>query len=184
MNKNSRWMHVIAFFICLAGSAILMWCFPDLRKGQSATLGSAGVFITLYGVIFAIIEVFRLRSASDLAEKEAKRVFNSITNLVTAREIIECQTKIEIAVAAIDEKRTIPSASLCSIVKLYSQVFHNEVGDEKSEHRKNRSVVQSYYISGKSPLKASENTKQALLGIAGHLAQLQGSTKNFAEYSK
>lgn len=184
MNLNSRWMHIIAFSACFIGAGGLIFLFPDLKKDQPTTLGTAGVFLTLYGVIFAIIELVRLKSASYLANKEARRVFDTVTNLVTAREIIECQTKIEIAVEAIDEKRAIPSASLCSIVKLYSQVFHNEVGDENSEHRRNRSIVQSYYINGRPPPKTSENTKNALLGIAGHLAQLQGSTKNFSEYTK
>lgn len=184
MNLNSRWIHIIVFFVCFIGAGILIFYFPDLKKDQPTALGSAGVFLTLYGVIFAIIELSRLKSASHLANKEARRVFDIVTNLATAREIIECQTKIEIAVEAIDAKMIIPSASLCSIVKLYSQVFHHEVGDENSEHRKNRSTVQSYYISGQLPAKNSKNTKKALLGIAGHLAQLQGSTKNFAEYAK
>lgn len=184
MNLNSRWMHILAFLVCFIVAGMLIFYFPDLKRDQPTTLGTAGVFLTLYGVTFAIIELVRLKSASYLANKEARRVFDMVTNLATAREIIECQTKIEIAVEAIDEKRIIPSASLCSIVKLYSQVFHHEVGDENSEHRKNRSIVQSYYISGRLPAKNSENTKKALLGIAGHLAQLQGSTKNFAEYTE
>ncbi|MGE6790852.1 hypothetical protein ACQKFS_02350 [Pseudomonas guineae] len=184
MNLNSKWIHIITFLACFIGAGVLILLFPELKKDQPTTLGTAGVFLTLYGVTFAIIELVRLKSASFLANKEARRVFDIATNLVTAREIIECQTKIEIAVEAIDEKRLIPSASLCSIVKLYSQVFHHEVGDDNSEHRKHRSIVQAYYISGQLPPKSSGNTKKALLGIAGHLAQLQGSTNNFAEHIK
>lgn len=184
MNLNSKWMHIINFFVCLIGAGGVILLFPGLRKDQSTTLGTIGVFLTLYGVTFAIIELIRLKSASYLASKEAKRIFDMVTNLATAREIIECQTKIEIAVEAIDKKKGIPSASLCSIIKLYSQVFHNEVGDENSEHRKNRSIIQSYCINGQPLSNTSVKTKSALLGIAGHLAQLQGTTKNFSEYTK
>jgi hypothetical protein len=184
MDIHSKKVHLIAVALCFVVAVLVVVLFPGLRKDESALLGTAGAFITLYGVIFAIIEVLRLKSASKLAEDEARRVFDSVVNLVTAREIIECQTKIEHAVEAIDENRLVPSASLCGIVKLYSQVFHEEVGKEESEHRRHRSTVESYYVSGRPKNEVSGNVKKAFLGIAGHLAQLQGSTKNFAEYKK
>ena len=83
MDINGRWMHVAVFFVCLVGAGMLIFFFSDLTKDQPTTLGTIGVFLTLYGVFFAIVEVARLRSASELAKREANRVFDSVTNLVT-----------------------------------------------------------------------------------------------------
>lgn len=113
-------------------------------------------------------------------------MFRAVTSLVTAREIIECQSTINMAVSSLDEGRAIPSSVLCQIVKLYSQVFHAEFSDENSAHRKTRSIVESYSFNPNvgATSSASKNTRRALLSIASQLAELQGSTKNFTEYTK
>ena len=172
------------------GSALLcvitiLWA-PELLKDAPTALGTLGTFATAYGVLFAIIELQRAKSASLIATQEAQRVFRSVTNLVTAREIIECQGTITMAVSSLDEGRAIPSAVLCQIVKLYSQVFHLELTNEASGHRKNRSIIESYSFNPNVGVTNGppKNTRRALLSIASQLAELQGATKNFTEYTK
>lgn len=168
------------------GAASVIWK-PDLLKDAPTTLGTLGTFATAYGVLFAIVELRRAKSAASQAKEEAERVFKAVTSLATAREIVECQTTIQIAVASLDEGRPIPSSVLCQILKLYSQVFFAQVAVETSSHRKNRSIIESYTYNPNSTRTSSgapSKTQRALLSIASQLAELQGSTKNFTEYVK
>ena len=172
----------VILLLCIAA---VQWV-PDLTKDATSTLGTVGFFFTAYGVLFAIVELHRAKVASLMAKDAAENVFKALTNLVTAREIIECQSTINVAVCVLEEGKNIPVSTLHQIIKLYSQVFHAELIDEKSLYRKNRSTVESYALTsavGNSTISA-RNTARALLSISGQLAQLQGSTKNFTDYKQ
>lgn len=183
LNKN---IHIISATVSALLCIVFTLWQPSLIKDAPTSLGTIGSFATAYGLIFAIIELRRAQTASNLARQEAKRVLTVVTNLVTAREIIECQNTINMAISSLDEGKPISSAVLCQIVKLYSQVFHFELANELSIHRKVRSTIQSYTFNPNASAKpsTSKNTKHALLSITGQLAELQGSTKNFTEYTK
>lgn len=179
-------VHLIgALLTALLGIGIVTWK-PELLNDAPTTLGTLGTFATAYGVIFAIVELRRAKSASVQARAEAERVFQAMTSLARAREIVECQTSIQIAIGSLDEGRLITSSTLCQIVKLYSQVFFEQLVDETSLHRKNRSVIESYVYNPNitASQKPAKNTRRALLSIASQLGELQGSTKNFTEYVK
>lgn len=179
-------VHLIGAVVTAGlGIGIVIWQ-PDLLKDAPTTLGTLGTFATAYGVLFAIVELRRAKSASLHAREEAERVFRAMTSLATAREIVECQTTIQIAIGSLDDGRLIPSSVLCQIVKLYSQVFFAQLADEISSHRRNRSVIESYAHNPNIPASngPSKNTRRALLSIASQLGELQGSTKNFTEYVK
>jgi hypothetical protein len=182
MDISDKKTHAIVFGVtCVVSIFLCLWQ-TDLLKDAPTTLGTIGSFATGYGVLFAVIELRRAQAVSMAARLAAERVFHSVTGLITAREITECQSVIQMAVASLDERRAIPSSTLQQVIKLYSQIFHVEMGDEKSEHRKNRSMIVSYYFNARMSTVSNKNTKRALLAISGHLAQLQGQTKNFSEY--
>lgn len=186
INLQDKTLHIAGAILSALLCVITILWKPSLLKDAPTALGTLGTFATAYGVLFAIIELKRAKAASALARDEAERVFRAVTSLVTAREVIECQSTISVAVSSLDEGRAIPSSVLCEIVKLYSQVFHAQLSDEASAHRKNRSVIESYSFNpnvgatGTSP----RNTRRALLSIASQLAEVQGATKNFTEYTK
>ena len=165
----------------LVGLAIVLWK-PELLKDATTSIGTIGTFATAYGVLFAVVELGRAKRASEAATVEARKVFNAVTALVTAREITECQTTIHVAICSLDEGRAISSTVLHQIVKLYSQVFHEQLSRDASPHRKARSTIEAYsYNPNLGTSNSSKKTKQALLSIAGQLAELQGSTNNFTE---
>jgi hypothetical protein len=186
-NVENKWSHAICLLFVLVMASITIHFEPTYVTGPINTLGTIGFFSTLYGVLFAIVELLRAKTASTLATNEAKRVFSVVTSIITAREIAECQGVINMAASAIDEGKTIPSATLCQIIKIYSQVYHAELTNPESEHRKNNSTLQSYSFNPNInscgvPDKSAKNVKRALLSISSHLGQRQGSTKNFSEY--
>lgn len=180
---TTKKVHLHWFFGISAAGLLSVLISPELVKDAPTTLGTIGVFATAFGVVFAVIEVQRAKAAFELAQTEAKKVFSRLTELVTAREIAECQAVLGTAVAAIDENKPIPSSTLCTVVKLYSQVFHAELSNPESTHRQNRSIIESYAHNPNNTLVtlSGRKTKKALLSIAGHLAQLQGLTKVFSE---
>jgi hypothetical protein len=181
--QNDKLMHVVSFIIVLLLSIVIVILEPSLLKDAPTSLGTIGSFATAYGVIFAILELRRAKAASQQAKDEAKKVFFAVTGLVTAREIVECQATIQLAVASIDEGKAIPSAVLCQVTRLYSQLFHKEMIDEHSTHRKNRSFIESYSHNPNASSNGAvpKNTKRALIMISSDLGQLQGATKNFTE---
>jgi hypothetical protein len=180
---TSKYIHFFTFMAFALGGLLLKYEVPTLVRDPPTTVGTVGTLVTIYGVVFAIIELIRMRTATKQAVEAARKVFDSFATLVTAREITECQVGIQIAVDALDECRAIPSSLIVQIVKLYSQVFHKELADETSLHRRNRSTIESYSFNENSVLLTVSNnhTKRALTSVAGQLAQLQGATKSFRE---
>ncbi|CAM8645369.1 hypothetical protein MCEMSEM18_03660 [Comamonadaceae bacterium] len=183
---QDKTVHILGAVVSALLCVIAILWKPSLVKDAPTALGTLGTFATAYGVLFAIFELRRAEAASVLAQKEAARMFHAVTSLATAREVVECQSTITAAVASLDEGRAIPSSVLCQIVKLYSQVFHTELKDESSAYRKNRSVVESYSFNPNVSARGTSprNTRRALLSIASQLAEVQGATKNFTEYTK
>lgn len=183
-----RWVpskldHLVSFLVVLVVAVICFACDKELYDGISKTLGSVGGFLTVYAVIFAIIELARTRSAAELAEQKVAEVVKVVEDLMTAREISECQAAVEYALDGITQTEGISGSHIVKIIRLYSQVFPLEMKDERSRHRKNRTILESYEFSAADAAKASvpKKTKRALLEISGHLAEEQGHTKHIKE---
>ncbi|MBB3005383.1 hypothetical protein FHX57_007780, partial [Paraburkholderia tropica] len=173
---------------------------PHLQQPDSASVGS---FITLYGVVFALIELAYTRSAAELAATAAKRVFDAMSRLGAVEQITDCQAYIKTAVACIDDGVAVPSAVMLDIVKIYSRVFQVQLEDASSEHRKNRSLLEAYRFDsarydsfnaqGKTAITSSSGsarrspphpyakTRQALIAMAGQLSSHQSKHTTFAE---
>lgn len=190
-----RWVpskldHLVSFLVVLVVAVICFACDKELYDGIPKTLGSVGSFLTIYAVIFAIIELARTRSAAELAEQAAElaeqkvaEVVKVVEDLMTAREISECQAAVEYALDGITRSEGISGSHIVKIIRLYSQVFPLEMKDERSRHRKNRTILESYEFGASDAAKAGvpKNTKRALLEISGHLAEEQGHTKHIKE---
>ena len=174
--------HVVWFLAVLSASLLCAWKWPDLIKDSTTSFSTIGFFVTLYGVIFAIVEVKRAKSAAELAEHEAKKAHEKINDFFSVRDIVECQKAIETAVSCIDEGQRISASTLCLIVKHYSEIFHVQLNDAKSEHRKNRSTIDSYYFTASEiPTPSNVHLKRALLSSMGHLSQMVGLKSSYKE---
>jgi hypothetical protein len=176
------WYALSIGLLCIVS---ILWK-QSLVKDPETTLGTLGTFATIYGVIFAIIEVMRVKAAAILVKEESERVLSTVTSLVKAREIIECQALVTAALSSVDDGRAIPNELLSRILKLYSQVFHSEVAIDTSPHRKNRSVIESYVHSASASTgrSAASKTQIALRSVSSQLGEVQGATKNLTEYGQ
>ena len=174
--------HGVWFFIVAVSGVVCIKTWPDLVKDLTTSFSTIGFFVTLYGVIFAIVEVKRAKSAAELAEKAAKQAHERINDFFNVRNIVECQKEIETAVSCIDNGHIIPTTTLCNIVKHYSQIFYVEMEDDNSKHRKNQSYIESYRFSASATSTVSNShLKKALLSSMRHLSQMVGSKSSYKE---
>ncbi|MBK0052999.1 hypothetical protein [Stenotrophomonas sp. S39] len=175
--------HIYSFLVILVIAIACYFYDKDLFGSLPKTVGSVSAFLTVYGVIFALIELVRTRTAAELAEQRVTEVVQVVEDLITAREITECQIAVESALDGISRNEDISARYVVKIIRLYSQVFPDAMLDEQSPHRSNRSILETYRyvkrVSDKS--KGPVQTQKALMSISGHLAEMQGHTKRGKE---
>lgn len=184
---NNTWHektpHLLwAIFLAALCISAISWK-NDLIKDAATTLGTTGFFATIYGLIFAIIELQRTKNATLLVQEEVARVLNRVKVVDSAQEITECLNKTSLALSSIDEGKMITNALLGQIISDYSQIFQVELIDAASDHRQVRSTIQSYTFvaeEGKIP-RFPRKTREALLVIKGQLGERQASNRNFTE---
>lgn len=183
---KSRLWHLLSLLIILliAGAAINISV--DLWKDNVSKLGTIGFFVTLYGLIFTIIEVLRLNSVSAETNAVAEKVYTAVTGLISIKEITECQGKIESALGSLDEGVCIPSVTMFNIIKIYSTVFHLELKNDQSVHRKNKAQLESYCfnpnIKKQVTYKNSQKLREALISIGCDLAGSYAKTYSEAKF--
>lgn len=183
ISMKSRWWHFLSLLIVTVSGFMAITFSPDLWQDDLAKLGSVGFFVTLYGLLFTIVEVLRLNSLTQATSAVADKVYNVITNLSSIKEITECQAKIESALTSLDEGAFIPSTTMLSIVKTYSAIFYLEMKDDQSVYRKNSGLLESYCFNPNTKQQSlnrnTKKVKEALMSISGHLAG--SSAKTYSE---
>lgn len=117
---------------------------PALFHGPVETYATVSGIVTLYGVIFAVVEVWRLESATTMAAKAARDAVDQIERLHGAHALVECQASIDGALADIDAEDFVSSSALGRVIKLYSAAFATEVATSGSRQREDTLIIESY----------------------------------------
>jgi hypothetical protein len=104
---------------------------------------------TLYGVVFAIIEVARLNSAASAQARAVSLATKKIEALSSMRDLLSCREKINIALEALEESNFVSHAVLARVVELYVAEYAKDVRDPVSQHRENVSHVRAYTMASK-----------------------------------
>jgi hypothetical protein len=175
---HARSIHAIvaaiAIFICII--VIVIW--PELSRDKATFFGTIGFFITIYGVVFTIIEVFRVKAVAKLAAKAAMDTAKRIETLYDTRDLAECQILIESALDQLHEERTLSSAALSRIVKLYVTEFSATYELATSPHRRHVGMVNSFAFvhahSRLSKLNNANNLKSTLVEMMAELSAASG----------
>jgi hypothetical protein len=179
-------VHLVAFLLVVVAGFVLVNRHPELLVGASTSLGTIGTILTVYGVVFAIVELMRAKASIRIAGEQSGKVLQQVTKLVAVREIEECYASVRMAVEALDASNGIPNALVVRIIKSYSQIFASELDNPKSDHRKNLSVLESYVFQAESMGKdiravPKPRTMKALSAIVRSLGTLQGQHGKFEE---
>jgi hypothetical protein len=178
IDAHSRWAHFVVALITVLLGFVTAWSWPGLVKDAPTAFGTIGFFVTLYGVVFAIIEVLRLKAAAELAMKAAKKAARRIEALYDARNSAECQTLIENVLNRLDEDGTLSASSLGRIVKLYAAEFSTTYELETSPHRTRVATVNSFAFAQRgsklSRITSCDNLKAALVNMVEDLSASNG----------
>ncbi|WP_152976969.1 MULTISPECIES: hypothetical protein [Burkholderia] len=171
--------HFVAFLGVVALTLLVASVRPSTFKDAPTSVGTIGSFVTLFGVVFAIIELRYTRTAAELAAAEAARVRDAMSRTISIEHIVECQASIEAAIASLDAGTPAAPYVMAHIVKIYSRVFASEVEKDDSDHRKTRSLIQSYQLNPNSAIVSGTNqrsgtqatrTRKALMDALGQLS--------------
>lgn len=179
MLSPSKAVHFIAALLTTIAWLIVTARWADLTKDPQSTFDTVGVFLTIYGILFTIIELFRARSAVALAALETGKLSQRIEKFYGIRDLIECQSLIVSALERADEDGTVSSSSLGRIVRLYAAEFPVETQNENSQHRVRVSIVGSFSIAARqskhTKLLAADKLKTTLMEMMVDLAALDSS---------
>ena len=175
MSISHKGVHFIVATIAAAVGVAAFWFVPELRKDVPTTFGTATGIATLYGVVFAVVEVVRTRNAASLAYDAAKKVKLQFENLYGIKQLSDCQAAVDLAIASLDRGEHVPLPMLIQITKSYSLHFHAEMSDPGSEHRRNSAVLESYSAIPKGAKSGSQaKLRVALLSITRNLSTATG----------
>jgi hypothetical protein len=173
--KHPNLLHVYGFLLVAIISISCIYYEPKLVQDSVTALSTAGVFLTLYGLIVAIIEIQKAKSLAQAAKDAATRTLKFTNTLTTTKELTECQAILESSMASLDGGHPIPTYSLGRILALYSRLFEIESHPDDSPQRFNQAALQSYKHNQTGQNSKSHTvTRQALLCIMTDLGSFQG----------
>jgi hypothetical protein len=156
---------------------VCLYYFPDLRKDGGIAFSTVSGFATIYGVIFAIIEVLRAKAAIILARDLTQRVLTQVHTLQGVQKLSECQAAIEFCIEIFDRGERLPLSAIAQVVKIYSVYFHSELLSPNSEHRKLISILESYaMIRGVKYSAGGGNIRKAFVQMTRQLSVASGKT--------
>lgn len=179
---GAKLIHLLVFVATVALGKALIRAVPDLTKDDPTTFSTLTGVATLYGVVFAIIEVWRAKSAAQLAAVRAKQAADQVHAAYGLRDASECQSCIQYALGSIDEHGFAPLSVLSRIVKLYASEFAEDYDDAKSDVRKRVAMVESYASLHRSTRPASPKKVQTtLMAMTAHLSASIGKRTKVEE---
>lgn len=172
---NQRILHVGTFIVTLLLCILTIRHYPTLNESRLIEFSIVSGYLTLYGVMVAIIEVIKTKSAAEEANKRAAAVFKKMDDLYGLRDITTCLSAIEMAIDSVNRGEHISASSLMTISKVYCSVFHEEIANENSEHRKNNSLLNSFsHAAESSSIRNKTKLKKTLLSMSSQLAHVAG----------
>lgn len=151
---TSRLFHLASLGIVLLVAATSYALAPELWSGRSAAFATIGGFFTVYGVVFAVIETWRARKASELASEAASVASEKTVSLFNVRNIAECQATIRDVLRDLDSQGWASAATLSRILELYTAEFQQAYRDPLSTQRAAIASLQSHAASATGPLTA------------------------------
>jgi hypothetical protein len=173
-------IHLLAALITIVVAIACAAGLPDLHKDTPTTFGTITGFLTVYGVVFAIIELFRTRAAAELAAREASRASNTVRAFYDLRNVSECQSSIEHTLNDMANNGQVSLSILSRIVKLYVAEFSIEYQDDRSVHRKYIATIESFVFNHPGDRLRFGNLKRVLLGMMANLS-VSASARTFQE---
>lgn len=166
---------IVATFACVLGLSE-----PDLIDDKKSAFAFVAGFVSIYGLVIAISEALKAKTAAQQALAESEKVSKKLTTLYSLRDAAECQTCIENAMRIADEEGAIPLAILSRISKLYASEFAEGAIIEGSVQHRHLLIIESYGKLAVKQRAKSAQIRSTLLGMGTQLA-VRGSDRIASE---
>ncbi|WP_181703321.1 hypothetical protein [Chthonobacter albigriseus] len=169
--NSSKIVHLISLVIITSLAYASGGYVPELWSNRVAVFSTASGFLTFYGVVFAVIETWRARSASELAREAARSANRRITDLTKIRNAAECQLCIKSSLQDLDKEGWVSISLLSRVIELYSAEFYAAYDQKNSPQSLAIAALQSHAISAPGPLKpkAFGRLKGTLVEMLAHV---------------
>lgn len=170
-NGGGKDVHLLTGAAAVCFAFVLLWLDPNLYKDGPTLFATLSGTATLYGLLFAILEVQRSATIAQEVARSAKTAEQNIERLYGVRDATECQICIENALRTIDENGVIPVAVLSRISRMYVNEFADEFANEQSDVRGRIAMIESYLsLHRKQKGIAKGKLQIVLLGMNIHLS--------------
>ena len=165
----------------IATGIILVLEVPTLVSTSTDVLAFVGTFFTIYGVIFAIVEVIRLQAVAQIASSEARQVYTQLTRIKNSEIAGKCQAYINNAIRNADNFTDIPDTLLSDIHSMYRElIVHDEsTGDV---HKMLEDILVAHMGKVKQdPYKKPTKVIQALTAMSANLSVVKNNYNKLSE---
>lgn len=172
----SRLIHAASLCLALLGCASTRRFLPELWRDDATSFATIGGFVTLYGVVFAVIETWRARNASEQSRTAAEAASRRVAALYELGGIARCQGCIHDALRDLERDGWASTSSLTRIIELYTAEFHGAYQDPSTPQRQAIAALQSHAASAPGPLKgpALRRLKDTLLTMLADVTAAAG----------
>lgn len=150
----------------------------ELRSSPDRVWSTVTGAVGIYAAVFAIIELFRLRSVAEHVGLSVNIVTRQIRALTDVKEYQECQSTADRLAHFIESGVESPFFVVNDLIKHYSYCFPVEINDHSSEHRRNRLLLESYCDAATPAQRraATQTLRGPVLSITSHLAASTASS--------
>lgn len=173
-----RFIHAITLVLTLIGAYLITRMYASLYDSPSDTLSAVGTFATFYGLIFAAVELLRLKSVSQQVVQASDKAFRYVRTLTVTERATECKYLIHEAQDKFDVGKPIPTKLIDKILEIHAWIFQSESRDSSSDHYKSRLILQSYDLrKGGLPDAEKQQVRTALIAIHQQMVILMVETQ-------
>ncbi len=176
MLSADRAIHISTLLVIFITAILACEFVPELWTGANNKFSTLSGFATLYGVIFAAIEVVRARAASDLASAAAVSTHRAVISAIDVKTLGECKAYIINCLTDLERDGWASTSVLVRIIDLYTSQFHAVYDLPESPQRIAVAALQSHAASASGPLKgrALKNLKTTLTDMLIHVTSASG----------
>lgn len=171
--------HLVWALSVAVAAGVTFWLIPGLREDAPASFGTAGVFLTLYGLILAVLEARRARLAAEAARKAALQAARVVGALSEARMLNECKAAIDSALDALDHGDRVASSAISRILRVYHLHFAEQLLQDDSKEKFNESMLSAYQHRNARDTKSGHpRTRKALIDMANQINIIEAALLN------
>lgn len=157
---SGRWMYLVILLPLLVVAFVSSSNYPTLLENAVNAFGFIGFWITLYGLIVAILEIARTGSVTNKMALAAEASHNSLKRQIEYHDIHGCVEMINLALGDLDKKKAVQIIIITRIKQGYISAF-SKVG-MSDRYETNLKILNSYeHVAQSRSDKTKANPKYA-----------------------